>query len=261
MKTKLLTLLAVATIAIGLTGCNSDCDCKKDSMKKMENRQKENPTEMPSNESTQYKLFSQSEFDKIRGNKKLVIFFHADWCETCAKWDKKMQETTKNLPSDAIVLKANYDTEKQLVKDLHVKSQSSAVFFDEKGEIIDTLMAPDMETITSFFSTETMDITKDEKFQLFSKESREMMVGKKYIIFFYADWCGTCRKWQKNVLANLDELPSDTRILKANYDSNTELKKEFKITMQSTAAFVNEDGTFEIKADPSLEELTSFFRN
>ncbi len=256
MKTKIITFFGVAIVGIGLVGC--DCGCSK--------HNESDTTSMMTQEAIQdeeqssYMSFTQERFDTLRGEKKFVVFFHADWCGTCRKWDEHMREIAADLPADAMVLKADYDTNKDLVKALHVKSQSSAVFFNADGEILDTLMDPSMEEVQKFFTQEKGDMFSDEKFQAYTSESRAALSGQKNILFFYADWCGTCRKWQKNILTNIDTLPEGTRILRANYDTDLELKKEFGIKMQSVAAFINEDGSlFKTHADPSLEMVKEFF--
>jgi thiol-disulfide isomerase/thioredoxin len=83
--------------------------------------------------------------------------------------------------------------------------------------------------------------------------------GKK-VLFFYADWCPTCRNWESKIQENLAELPAKTFIAKADYDSEAELKKEYGVTVQSTAVFLDDDGTVIGKeADPSVLTLTEFF--
>lgn len=83
--------------------------------------------------------------------------------------------------------------------------------------------------------------------------------GKK-ILFFYADWCPTCRNWDKEVNESLAELPQNTYIAKVDYDSETNLKKEYGITVQSTAVFLDENGNvIATEADPSLLTITEFF--
>jgi len=59
--------------------------------------------------------------------------------------------------------------------------------------------------------------------------------GRPVIVHFAADWCPTC-KAQKPIVESLlktDKLKGVT-LLVANYDTETALKKEMRITMQST---------------------------
>lgn len=85
--------------------------------------------------------------------------------------------------------------------------------------------------------------------------------GKKHLLFFYADWCPTCVKWEAKVTEALATLPEDTLILKASYDDDAELKAQYEIVKQSTAVFINADGSVaKTESDPSVESLTAFFQ-
>ena len=59
--------------------------------------------------------------------------------------------------------------------------------------------------------------------------------GKPVIVHFSADWCPTC-KAQKPIVDGLlktDKL-KDVTLLVANYDTEADLKKQFRVTQQST---------------------------
>lgn len=87
-------------------------------------------------------------------------------------------------------------------------------------------------------------------------------IAEKHIIFFFADWCPTCVKWEGEVKNRMEDLATNAIILKANYDTETELKTQYEITQQSTAVFINADGSVAKKeADPSVESINAFFAN
>lgn len=60
------------------------------------------------------------------------------------------------------------------------------------------------------------------------------------VIFFHASWCPTCKVASEDFQTNITQIPSDVTILKANYDTETELKKKYSVVMQDT--FVQVDG-------------------
>lgn len=72
----------------------------------------------------------------VRSGKSVVLFFHADRCPTCVSLDKDIQNNLKNIPSDVVIVKANYDTAKNLKKLYKVKSQNALVVVNKKGKII-----------------------------------------------------------------------------------------------------------------------------
>ncbi len=81
----------------------------------------------------------------------------------------------------------------------------------------------------------------------------------KVVLFFKASWCPTCQSVDKNILANLGEIPANTHILKVDYDTSGELKKKYGVTYQHTFVQVNAQGNLIKKwsGSPSLTALTA----
>lgn len=55
------------------------------------------------------------------------------------------------------------------------------------------------------------------------------------VLHFYADWCSTCRA-QKKTLGEMDKSGAlkGVQIFAVNYDKETDLRKEMKVTSQAT---------------------------
>lgn len=68
--------------------------------------------------------------------KTVVLFFHADRCPTCVSLDKDIKNKLKNIPESVVIVKANYDTAKNLKKLYKVKSQNALVVVSKKGKIV-----------------------------------------------------------------------------------------------------------------------------
>ena len=83
------------------------------------------------------KPFTQAEFaaEQAAGNQ-VAVQFHADWCPTCRAQGVAL-ETLKNDPAlkDVTLLRANYDTEKALKKDMNIRTQSTFVVFKGNTEV------------------------------------------------------------------------------------------------------------------------------
>jgi thioredoxin 1 len=62
------------------------------------------------------------------------------------------------------------------------------------------------------------------------------------VLFFHASWCPSCRSLDKSILENLGDLPSNTTILQVDYDSATELRRQYGVTRQHTLVQVNQTG-------------------
>ena len=83
----------------------------------------------------------------------------------------------------------------------------------------------------------------------FTQERYSELLGKKpFAIFFHASWCPDCVHLEKQIKANIEKLPKETVILKANYDTESKLKREYGITVQSTVVVIDKNG----KAMPTL---------
>jgi len=58
--------------------------------------------------------------------------------------------------------------------------------------------------------------------------------GQPVALHFHADWCPTCRAQDKVLQSLKAEKGLDLTILTANYDTEKDLKRRFKINSQST---------------------------
>lgn len=64
----------------------------------------------------------------------------------------------------------------------------------------------------------------------------------KAVLFFHAGWCPTCRAAEKSILDNAQNIPADLTIIKTDFDSMTELKKQYQIVNQHTFVQVDAQG-------------------
>ncbi len=77
------------------------------------------------------------------------------------------------------------------------------------------------------------------------------------VLNFYAAWCPKCRTLDKDINANLVNIPSSLTILKVDYDNSTDLKKKYGVTYQHTMVQVDKDGNLINKWSGPLT-LTAF---
>lgn len=59
----------------------------------------------------------------------VALHFHADWCPTCRAQSKVLEDLKTEPGLDVTVLTANYDREKDLKRQLGVRSQSTFVVY------------------------------------------------------------------------------------------------------------------------------------
>jgi thioredoxin 1 len=73
------------------------------------------------------------------------------------------------------------------------------------------------------------------------KVSDALASGQKVALFFHATWCPTCKALEKNINAEISTIPTDTLIVKVDYDTSTEMKKKYGVTTQHTTVLIDRD--------------------
>ena len=114
--------------------------------------------------------------------------------------------------------------------------------------------APGMEKSGTMMAEPTVVMTpgdnammkKESRYMTYSKASFDAAKGKKRVYFFHAPWCPTCRPADSEFQANMDSIPEDVVLFKTDYDSSTDLKRQYGITYQHTFVLVDDQGN-EIK--------------
>ena len=81
------------------------------------------------------------------------------------------------------------------------------------------------------------------RYEEFTDQKREAYEGSvPFAIFFYADWCSVCYTIDEDLTENLPAYPDGVTILKADYDTETDLKEEFGVTRQYWFVIFDTDG-------------------
>ncbi len=62
------------------------------------------------------------------------------------------------------------------------------------------------------------------------------------VLFFNASWCPTCQETQKNLEADPAAIPAGLTIVKVDFDTSDELKRQYGVTTQHTFVQVDADG-------------------
>jgi thiol:disulfide interchange protein len=62
------------------------------------------------------------------------------------------------------------------------------------------------------------------------------------VIFFHAAWCPFCKEAEEEFLQNPSQIPADVTILKADYDTETELKNKYTVVNQHTFVQIDSAG-------------------
>ena len=84
----------------------------------------------------------------------------------------------------------------------------------------------------------------------------EQTAGAK-VLFFHAPWCPQCRKLDEELLSA--GAPEGLTIFKVDYDSRSDLRQRYGVTLQTTVVFVDDTGapisSTVLYDDPSIASL------
>jgi thioredoxin 1 len=80
--------------------------------------------------------YDRAQFDSMRAaGKPVAVVFHADWCPTCRAQAPVLRQLSGSQEFKTItVFIANFDTEKDLKRDLRITQQSTVVVFKDGKE-------------------------------------------------------------------------------------------------------------------------------
>lgn len=88
-----------------------------------------------------------------------------------------------------------------------------------------------------------VDTTMAGSCEAWSPEKLALATENDVVIFFHASWCPSCRALDKNIQESQGDIPADLVILKADYDTETEMKRQYGVTTQHTLVQVDANGS------------------
>lgn len=134
---------------------------------------------------------------------------------------------------------------------LSQKSSQSESMMKKDEAIIETSMQPTDAMIKKGDSTMESDKMMDDKmtgsrYVQHSKSTLSNASGNRRVLFFFANWCPTCKPADASFTQNVSKIPKDVTLIRVNYNDpetdqeEKDLAKKYVITYQHT--FVQIDG-------------------
>lgn len=83
---------------------------------------------------TGYMVYDAAKVDEaLASGQKVALFFHATWCPSCRGLDKAITTDVSSIPSDALIVKVDYDSSDELKKKYRVVGQHTIVLLNADG--------------------------------------------------------------------------------------------------------------------------------
>lgn len=126
----------------------------------------------------------------------------------------------------------------------------SDVIGTEKAQVTTKDMMRPTQTVTPVAQVSPV-------YQNYTPELYTSLKGKKaFVLFFHAPWCHICKRMDQEIITSLASFPQGTIILKADYDTETALKKIWGIQVQSSIVVLNAQGESVFKGtDPGIAKM------
>lgn len=105
----------------------------------------------------------------------------------------------------------------------------------------DTTSAAEEVTIETNPVENTND-TDSGTYQEYDAEAIAKSDADRIFLSFSATWCPSCRALDADILANASDIPPNVEIYKVDYDTATDLKRQYGITVQHSIIEINSDG-------------------
>lgn len=141
----------------------------------------------------------------------------------------------------------------------HQETKASITVMDEDNNTMEDREEGD----DKMMETEMDDVSSEPQYIAYSESTQAQLHGEKpYVIFFHAPWCPICRAMEASINEELATFPEGTVILKADYDSETALKDEFDVKIQSTIVILDADGSVVWQGqDPAIDDLKQYIQD
>lgn len=93
-----------------------------------------------------YLLYSPEVYAKLV-DKKRVLYFHATWCITCRYANNVFVTREKEIPSDVVIFRVNYDSADSLKKKYNIVYEHAFVWVDRKDQALGIWYGRDLDLL------------------------------------------------------------------------------------------------------------------
>lgn len=128
--------------------------------------------------------------------------------------------------------------------------EPAAVTQETAGETVSETEAVGTEETTPADETATAEVntTADAAPGLYTTYDAEKIAqsdAEHILLFFHATWCPSCKALDADIVANAGSIPAGVEIYKVDYDTSTDLKRQYGVTTQHSIIEVAATGAAE----------------
>lgn len=113
---------------------------------------------------------------------------------------------------------------------MYVCKPAFATFCDGKGSMVTSKVEESIQLGERYFSFTPLMV------------QQAASQNKKVVLYFYAPWCVTCTSLDKEFTQSTAVIPEDVIVLRLEYDSNSELKTRYGVTLPHTFVYIDQSG-------------------
>jgi thioredoxin 1 len=106
------------------------------------------------------------------------------------------------------------------------------------------------------------DLPAESRYKVYSPREFQQQNFNRRVLYFYAEWCPTCRPADRNFIEQYQRIPEDVVVFRVNYNDNNTTQEDrdiarlYDVTVQHTFVQVGENGEVLIRwIGGSLQEL------
>lgn len=95
-------------------------------------------------------FITKTEYDAAKDeykDRKLIYFFHAEWCFTCKAVAADARANLGLIPADVVIVEVDFDTETELREKYQVTGTTTFVQIDDKGNKINLWQADNAQSM------------------------------------------------------------------------------------------------------------------
>lgn len=118
--------------------------------------------------------------------------------------------------------------------------------------VTEVIVSEETSTTDDFTNDEpsTSDVTSTENTApgVYAAYNADVVAGsdaEHILLFFHATWCPSCRALDNDIVANADNIPAGVEMYKVDYDTATDLRRQYGITTQHSIIEITASGEAE----------------